>query len=441
MSTIAAHPGIVSDIERSTMRKVNLRLMPFLVLCYIVAFLDRVNVGFAALQMNKDLGLTAALYGLGAGLFYTAYTLCEIPSNLALAKVGARRWIARIMITWGLVGGAAAFVVGPYSFYAVRFLLGAAEAGFFPGVLLYLTLWFPKHYRARVVATFMVGIPIAVFIGSPISGALLALDGFGGLRGWQWLFIVEAVPAVLLGLAALVVLTDRPEVARWLAPEERDWLAGRIKAENSETKAVGHLTLWQIVTNRYILILGFIYAGSSAVSNSLSLWQPQILKAFGLTNIETVLLNMIPFGLAAVFMILWGRRADKSGEVVWNTIIPLALTALSLLLTNATGSLAITMVLLSVALIANYALKGPYWALAGTWLSASSAAAGFAAINTIAHIGTTIATSMIGAVKDATGSFPVALLVLVVMTGLGSLAVYYLAESHKRSLARAVVAA
>ena len=208
--------------EAATMRKVTLRLVPFLVVSYIVAFVDRVNAGFASLQMNHDLGLTSSQFGLGAGIFFVSYVLFEVPSNLAMAKVGARLWIARIMITWGLVSACMAMIAGPYSFYALRFLLGAAEAGFFPGVMLYLTYWFPSGYRGRIVALFSVAIPLASMIGSPVSGALLQLDGLLGLRGWQWLFIFEAVPAVALGLAALLVLPNNPSKARWLAPVERE---------------------------------------------------------------------------------------------------------------------------------------------------------------------------------------------------------------------------
>jgi ACS family tartrate transporter-like MFS transporter len=433
MSALASSTVEVSAIERSTMRKISFRLVPFLMLCYIIAYLDRVNVGFAALQMNADLGLTAAMYGLGGGLFYIAYTLCEIPSNLILNKVGARVWIARIMITWGAVGLATAFITGAYGFYAVRLLLGAAEAGFFPGVILYLTYWYPAKYRARVVATFMVGIPLAVFVGSPISGGLLELNGVLGLKGWQWLFVAESIPAVLAGLAALLVLTERPKNAKWLSDEQRAWLSREMESEERVNRAVGHMPWWRLLGNKYVLVLGLVYAGSSATSNSLALWQPQILKAFGLTNMGTTLLNMIPFGLACIFMILWGRRADKSGEHVWNTCLPLALTAAALALTNFTGSLAITLVLLSLALIGNYAIKGPFWALATGWLSAGSAAAGIAMINTLAHVGTSITTWLIGVIKDKTGSFPMGLLSLVALTAVGAVAVVLLANSDKAS--------
>ena len=426
------------SIEHGAMRKVGWRLVPFLMLCYFIAYVDRVNAGFAALTMNKDLGLSQAAFGLGAGLFYIAYILLEVPSNLAMEKVGARLWIARIMISWGIVGAATAFVVGPYSFYASRFLLGAGEAGFFPGVILYLTYWFPKAYRARIVAVFMVAIPLSSFFGSPISAGLLEHEGVGGLHGWQWLFIVEGIPAVLLGIGALFLLPDRPADARWLTSQQRDWLEGTLAAERAVAKPVGHMPLWKTLSNKYVWALGLIYCGSSATSNALSLWQPQILKSFGLSNFETGLMNMIPFGIAAALMIMWGRRADKSGERIWNTALPLALTSICLAATLLTASsLVATMVLLTLALIGNYAIKGPFWALSTEFLSASTAAAGIAAINTISHIGTSGATTLLGVIKDKTGSFPIALLPLVALTAAGTITVLLLGRQQQNAAAAA----
>jgi MFS transporter, ACS family, tartrate transporter len=429
----AAQP---SAIERATMRRVMLRIVPFLMVCYFISYVDRVNAGFAALTMNKDIGLTAAMFGLGGGIFYVAYILFEIPSNIMMERVGARYWIARIMITWGAVGIGTAFIVGPYTFYLTRFLLGAFEAGFFPGVLLYLTYWFPKEYRARIVATFMCAIPISNFLGSPISGLILQMDGIWELRGWQWLFIVEAIPAVLLGLGALFFLTDRPIQAKWLKPEQREWLTGRLAAEHATATADhGHHSLWKMMTDKYVIALAIINCGSSATSNALSLWQPQILKSFGLSTFETGLFNAIPFGIASIFMIVWGLRADKSGERIWNTALPLILTSICLASTMLTQSLTVTMILLSMALVGNYAFKGPFWALAGDWLSARTAAVGLAAINTWAHIGTAGATALLGVIKDATGSFAVALLPLVTLTATGAILVVMAGHRRQRAVA------
>src|SRR3954447_25129711 len=285
-ATVAGAGALVSDksrLEKETMRRVGMRLIPFLIVCYFIAYVDRVNVGFAALTMNKDLGLSAAAFGIGGGLFFVAYVLFEVPSNLAMERFGARRWIARIMITWGLVGAASAFVTGAISFSVARFLLGAAEAGFFPGVILYLTYWFPKAYRARIVAMFMVAIPLSSFFGSPLSAALLTLDGAASLRGWQWLLIMEAVPAVILGVAALALLPSRPAEARFLTAEQKTWLEGRLEAERQLPAAgeSGHGSIWSVLTNKDVLVLAIICSGGSATSNTLSLWMPQILKSFG----------------------------------------------------------------------------------------------------------------------------------------------------------------
>ena len=278
-----------------TMRRVILRLVPFLMICYFFALLDRVNIGFAALQMNKDLGLTPAMFGFAASLFFILYLLVEVPSNLALQKFGARRWIARIMITWGVVTACLAFVVGPYSLYAMRFILGAAEAGFFPGAILYLIYWLPSQYRARILATFTVSIPLATFLGSPLSVSLLQLDGTFGLHGWQWLFMLQGLPTILLGVACLFLLTDKPAQARWLTPEQREWLTGRMQAEASARKPVGHLSLWELVRNKYFLTMALVCSGASATGSVLSVWQPQLLKSFGLTNLQTGFVNAIPY--------------------------------------------------------------------------------------------------------------------------------------------------
>ena len=434
--TAPAAAGPKSALEVETMRKVTWHIVPFMMLCYFIAYVDRVNAGFAALQMNKDLGLSQAAFGLGGSLFFIAYVIFEIPSNLAMEKLGARLWIARIMITWGFMGALAAFAIGPYTFYLGRFLLGAAEAGFFPGVILYLTYWFPAEYRGRIVALFMVAIPISSLLGSPISAALLGTDGAMGLRGWQWLFIVEAVPAVLLGMLVFVILPNRPKNAKWLTPEQSTWLSARLEEERARAKPVGHMSLWQVVSNKYVIALAIIYSGSSATSNALSLWQPQILKSFGLTTMQTGLLNGIPFAIASITMVLWGRRADKSGERILNTAMPLALTSASLIAIQFTNSLTVTMCLLSLVLVGNYAIKGPFWALSTDWLSAGSAAAGIAAINTLAHIGTAGANWLLGYIKDQTGSYPLALIPLAVMTAAGAGIVLLMGGSQARDAAK-----
>jgi len=416
------------------MRKVGFRLIPFLIICYFIAYVDRVNVGFAALTMNKDLGLSAAAFGVGGGLFFVAYVLFEVPSNLAMEKVGARLWIARIMITWGLVGFASAFVTGAVSFSVARFFLGAAEAGFFPGVILYLTYWFPKAYRARMVAMFMVAIPLSSFFGSPISAALLTLEGMSGLHGWQWLLIMESIPAIMLGIAALVMLPSRPSEAKFLTRSEKQWLQETLETERNAASAghdSAHGSIWSVLKNKQVWLLAVVYMGSSATSNALSLWMPQILKGFGLSNFETGLLNMIPFGIASVFMIFWGLRADKTGERIWSTALPLAVTSTCFALTLLTGSLTVTLVLLSLVLMGNYAIKGPFFALVTETLTPAAAAAGIAAINTLAHLGTGAVTSLIGVLKQQTGSYSVSLLPLCVLTGVGALVVLWIGHAKR----------
>ena len=302
-------------------------------------------------------------------------------------------------------------------------------------MILYLTYWYPAEYRARIVAIFMVAIPVSSFLGSPISAALLQTDGWLGLRGWQWLFILEAAPAVLLGLAALFVLPDRPAHAKWLTPEQRDWLIARLEAERNRARAVPHVSLWQVLVNKYVLVAALVYAGSSGASACLSIWQPQIIKTFGLTNIQTGLLNSIPFGVASVMMILWGRMSDRTGERVWHSALPLALTAVSLASTLFVTSLWPTILILCLAVIGTYALKGPFWALSTEWLSAATAAAGIAQINAIGNLGGFAGTWLLGVIKDATGSYAMGLLPLVTLTAAGCIAVLLIGRGQPRTAA------
>jgi len=414
------------------MRRVTLRIVPFLMVCYFVSFLDRVNLGFAALDMNRDLHLSSSVFGLGGGLFFVSYFLFEVPSNLLLEKFGARRWLARIMITWGILAGAMALVKGPQSLYLMRLLLGAAEAGFFPGVILYLTYWFPTAYRARIVALFTVAIPVSSFLGSPISAALLATDGWLGLAGWQWMFILEAVPAVLLGLACLVVLSDRPAEAVWLGDDERVWLLARLEADARTRRPVRQLRLSQVLWNRHVLALSVVLAGSTAVSSGLQLWQPQIIKAYGLTNMQTGLLNAIPFALASAAMIWWGLRSDRTGERIWHAALPLMLTAVSLASALVFQSLFAIIVILCLAVIGIYAGKGPVWAVSTEWLSAGTAAAGLAQINAISNLAGFGTTYVMGLIRDMTGSFQVALAPLVALAGGAAVAIVVMGRAQLR---------
>jgi ACS family tartrate transporter-like MFS transporter len=425
--TANSDPAVV---QARTMRLLAWRIVPFLMACYFVSFVDRVNVGFAALQMNKDLHLSPAVFGFGGGLFFLSYFLCEVPSNLLLQKIGARLWIARIMITWGVLAAGMAFVTGSRSFYLMRLLLGAAEAGFFPGVILYLTYWFPREYRARIIGMFTVAIPVSSFLGSPISAALLEMNGWLGLRGWQWMFILEGVPALLLGLACFLVLSDRPSQAQWLDADQRTWIEGRLLNESSSERPVGELSLWKVLCNKYVLVLSIVLAGSTAVSSGLQIWQPQIIKSYGLSNMQTGLLNSIPFALASVLMVLWAKRSDQTGERAWHTALPLIVTAVSLASALLFDSLFAIIVILCLAVIGIYAGKGPVWAISTDWLSSSSAAAGLAQINAISNLAGFGTTYLLGYIKQATGSYPLAMLPLAGLSAAGAVAILLITRNQ-----------
>lgn len=426
----------ISELERSTMHRVTWRILPFLIVCYLIAIIDRGNIGMAALQMNQDLALSAKVFGFASSLFFFAYFLFEVPSNLAMQRFGARIWIARIMITWGLISAATSMVEGANSLYVMRFLLGAAEAGFFPGVLLYLTYWLPSAYRGRLVALFMVAIPAANFIGSPLSGLLLSLDGWMGMRGWHWLFILEGIPAVLLGIACLFVLTDRPEHAKWLSDEQRNWLIQRIAQENAGKKAIGHMSLWKLLRHKDIWIMALIYSGASAAGSTLSVWGPQLLKSFGLTAMEVGLVNAIPYGLASILMVVWGRSSDRTGERRWHTACTLLLISVGLLMTLFTSNLALTVLMLSLVLIGAYSMKGPFWALASGWLSSSTAAAGLAAIGAMANlIGGGLMVNVYGAIHDSTGSHSLALMPLAALCAAGAFMVVVMGRKRQAEAA------
>ncbi|WP_210510422.1 MFS transporter [Pantoea ananatis] len=424
MSDKMPNGALTSDIEQQTVKRVIRRILPFLIVCYLIAIIDRGNIGMAALQMNEDLGLSKAVFGLASSLFFVGYFLFEVPSNLAMQKIGAKIWISRIMVTWGIVSVCTAFVSSAEMLYFLRFLLGAAEAGFFPGVILYLTYWIPGKYRARVIATFMVAIPAANFIGSPISGAILSLDGWFGLRGWHWLFILEGIPAVLLGVAAFFLLSNRPENATWLTEGQRNWLSTTLAEENAKRKVIGHISLWQLLRHKHIWVMALIYAGASAAGSTLSVWSPQLLKSFGLDNFTTGLVNAIPYGLASVLMIVWGRSSDRTGERRWHTALTLFLIAGGLLSAFLTQSLAGSVVILSLVLIGAYSMKGPFWALASGWMSSTTAAAGLAAIGAMANlIGGGLMVNVYGIINEQTGSHALAMVPLAVLCAAGGIAV------------------
>lgn len=403
-------------LETETMRAVIWRLVPFLMLCYFFNLLDRSNIGVAALQMRPQLGLSATAYGLGGTLFFVGYFLFEVPSNLALQRFGARRWIARILISWGTICVLMSLMRGPVSFWVLRFLLGVAEAGFFPGILLYATYWFPARYRARIVAVFSMSVPLASFVGSPISTALLHADGFLGLHGWQWVFVAEGIPTVLLGLVCLCALPDRPGDARWLDAERQRWLLGVIAAEQAPARQVGHMSLTRLLRHPTVWALAIICAASSAASSSLSVWQPQLLKSMGLSNTTAGLVNSIPYGFAAALMMIWGAHSDRTGERRWHTAAPLLVIAAGLFCVFLTGgSLVLTVGLLSCVLVGYSSFKGPFWAFTAATLSPAVAAAGIAGINAFSNLAGGLMVSVVGAMQQATGSYTLALLPIVAL--------------------------
>ncbi|BFO09289.1 Inner membrane transport protein RhmT [Serratia rubidaea] len=424
MSENMHNADAIPDLEQQTVKRVIWRILPFLIVCYLIAIIDRGNIGMASLQMNEELGLSKAVFGLASSLFFVGYFIFEVPSNLAMQKIGAKIWISRIMVSWGIISVCTAFVSSAEMLYVLRFLLGAAEAGFFPGVILYLTYWIPGKYRARVIATFMVAIPAANFIGSPISGAILSLDGWLGLRGWHWLFILEGFPAIFLGIAAFFFLSNRPENADWLTKAQREWLQAKLAEENAQRKVIGHISLWQLLRHKHIWLMALIYAGASAAGSTLSVWSPQLLKSYGLDNFSTGLVNAIPYGLASVLMIVWGRSSDRSGERRWHTALTLFLIAGGLLSAFLLNSLTGSVIVLSMVLIGAYSMKGPFWALASGWLSSGTAAAGLAAIGAMANlIGGGLMVNVYGIINDQTGSHTLAMLPLALLCGVGGVAV------------------
>jgi ACS family tartrate transporter-like MFS transporter len=396
---------MANELEARVLRKVTLRIVPFVMLLYFVAFIDRVNIGFASLTMNKDIGLSPSVYGFGAGIFFWGYFLFEVPSNIALDRIGARIWIARVMITWGLVSAAMALVKGATSFYVLRFLLGAAEAGFFPGIILYLSYWFPARQRAVVTALFMAAAPLSTILGSPVSGALLEMDGLLGVKGWQWLFLLEALPAVLLAFVVLVFLTDRPEQAKWLADDERNWLVKAMKAETASKAATASHSLWRGLADPRVLALSLVYFGTSAGLYTLGVWAPQIIKQFGLSSFAVGCLNAIPPTAAVVAMILWARHSDRTGERTWHVVIPCLLAALGLALAGTSTGVAAVLAALTLVNIGISSCKPPLWSVPTMFLSGSAAAAGIATINSIGNLGGFVGPAMIGWIKDETGSF------------------------------------
>jgi ACS family tartrate transporter-like MFS transporter len=393
-------------IEQRTMRKVYWRILPFTGLLYLICYIDRVNVGFAALTMRGDLGLSQAAFGLGAGTaFFIGYFVLEVPSNIILDKVGARLWIARIMITWGIASGCTALVVGPYSFYLVRFLLGLAEAGFFPGMVLFFTYWFPTVHRGRIIAGFMTAIPLSIAIGAPVSTTLLELNGVLGLAGWKWMYLCEAVPAVLLGIFVLVYLTDRPEQANWLAPDEKAWLTGELARERRAVESVRTYSFWQALYNPRVLALAAIYFGIAAASVGLVMFLAQIVKELGLSNLMTGYAAAVPYIIGTIGMVVLGHITDRTRERRWNCFIACMIAVAGLTIAGMTLGSWWSLAGLSIATVGFYGMKPSFWPMPSLFLTGTAAAAGIAWINAVGNLAGTVTPFVVGWMKDVTGSF------------------------------------
>jgi len=430
MARIEAPWFISRPLPTSATTKVRRRLIPFLFLLYIVAYLDRINVGFAALQMNQALGFSARTYGLGAGIFFLSYVAFEIPSNIILARVGARWWIARIMISWGLVSSAMMFVRGAAGFYALRFLLGFAEAGFFPGLIFYLMRWFPARERARTIAAFMTATLAAGIIGGPISGALLSLHGVAGLAGWQWLFLLEGLPAVLLGFVVLRFLPERPDGATstWLTREERESLLARLAEDASARPAQAH-TIAKALKSGRVWLLALVYFTIPVALYGMGFWLPQIIKSeSGGTDFHVGLLSAIPYVLGAVGMVLAGRHSDRTGERRWHIALAALGGGAAFALSGALHGLAPSLVALSLAMLGLASMFGPFWTLATSSVRGEGAAAGIALINSVGNIGGFVGPYLLGYISDATHSFTLGLIFIGAVLAFGGALVLFVRE-------------
>ncbi len=403
-------------LEKRASGKIVRRLIPFLMLCYFVAYLDRVNVGFAALTMNADLGFTAEMFGFGAGIFFAGYFLFEVPSNLLLERFGARVWIARIMVTWGLLAAGMAFITGPKSFYAMRFLLGVAEAGFFPGIILYLTYWFTAEERARWIGMFMTAIPLSSVIGGPISGWILDhMNGAAGVEGWRWLFVLEGLPSVFVGLACFFYLDDGPATARWLEPAERDALLRRLDAERRHREAARRFTLREALVNPRVLALSLVYFGIVSGNYGLGYWLPTIIKGVAEAthldastgtslNTLTGILVAVPYSLAVIGMIWWTRRSDRARERVWHVAGPAILGGAALVAAAYLGDPRLAAVAVTLCAVCTYAALPTFWTLPTAFLTGTAAAGGIALVNSIGNLGGFVGPFLVGWLSDLTGA-------------------------------------
>jgi len=408
-------------LEAAVVSRLMWRLMPFLFLLYIVAYLDRINVSFAVLQMRGELGLSDRVYGRAAGIFFAGYFLFQLPSNLVLEKVGTRRWISALMVAWGVISCLMIFIRGPVSFYAMRFLLGAAEAGFFPGVILYMKNWFPSSARARTVAWFMTANPIAGIVGSPISGALMGLHG-RGLSGWQWMFLLEGMPAIALGATVFWVLSDTPQEASWLQGEERAWLLEKVAEEKRVESQIESASFWAVLIAPRIWFLSLVYFGVSTTMYGVTLWLPTVIRALsGLSYFWTGVVAVLPFLVAVIAMVLVGMRSDRTGERRWHTAIPAFAAATALAIAAYGNSIYVVVAGVACGLAFAEAMVGPFWAMATSRMAGFSAAAGIAVINSLANLGGYFGPDIVGFFRSVGGGFRGGLLAIAATVGLSGI--------------------
>lgn len=416
MATRETDPSLSTrtrDFEYATMRKVSRRLIPFLFLLYVAAYLDRINIGFAQLQMKGTLGFSDSVYGLGTGIFFIGYFLFEVPSNLILARTGARVWIARIMISWGVISSAMAMVRTPAGFYALRFLLGVAEAGFFPGIIYYMSRWFPAAERASAISRFMTAAAVSGIVGGPLSGVLFTLDGVMGLAGWQWIFLAEGVPSVVLGVAVLWFLTDRPEDARWLSPAEREYLGAKMRAEVDLIMRRGHVSLRHALVHPIVWRLSLLSFTLLVGLYSISFWLPQIVKSFsGLANVEVAIISAIPYVVATVAMLIVGTHSDRSRERCRHIAGSALVGAAGIAASGYAHSPVPGLIALSTAAAGIFSAIPIFWALPTAFLSGTAAAGAIALINSLGNLGGFAGPYLIGRVRDVTGNFTGSLLTI-----------------------------
>jgi len=416
MSSFCENPELPPDFERRTYNRVTRRLIPFLFMCYVFAFIDRVNVGFAKLQMQHDLNLSDAAYGTAAGIFFIGYFFFEVPCNIALQKIGAKYWLGPIMIAWGIVSGSTMLVKNEFQFYLVRCILGIVESGFFPGVILYLTFWYTGRYRAKMVAAFMTAIPLSGLIGSPISGWLLdAMSSVGGLRGWQWLYLVEAAPSVVAGIVTMIFLANSPRDAKWLSEEERALLLERLEQDESAKHAQGgHHHLADAFKSLKVWLLCLVYFGFVMSNYGITFWLPTVVRdTLTRDPFQIGLLTMIPWGTAAIVMVLVGHHSDKTGERCWHVAVSAIVGAAAFALSAIHGIPgALGLVLLTIAIAGITAAYSTFWALPTAFLSGAAASAGIAWINSVGNLGGFLSPYLVGKLSDLTHSMTIALLML-----------------------------